>query len=595
MGKIGDLFVHLGLKKDGYTKGIDEAKKEIEGFGVSLGKVKAGALAVWAAIGAAVGKFVQDMITGTNRIGDAWNQATAQMKAGWDVFIQSVSNWDWGNFASRIREATAAAKELELTMDGLYEMTNSVNLQKAMQSDRIAQLQIDMRDQTKSEKERLAAVNEYKSIMEGIYAQTEDYYIGESRSAVAAWIAGTPLAEPLKGLEKDSKEYNQVLDGIIKDFSDFIVQYSNKNKELTNAIRVVTKGLPKMPEEPFFSTEKTRTGYQEQLNQWKRDNENYWEALEYIKTFNKEYGYDAVQFSDIYENLRNDESNGFVIQSLTNLYNAGSAYKRENRRIEGIANSIKSEIQKKNADRDAQIQIMEAQVQALTESVLYDIEQDIYSKFNENFSRMAGEESIRVSSEKIDLGKDLKVDQLKSPMDDFTSSTMDGIDAVTTLGGALANITGLMDEGAASWISYGANIIQTIGQAIPAISALTVAKEAEAQAAGKAAAAEAGSSVAGVPFAGPALAIAAITSVIAAIANIPKFADGGIVGGSSYYGDKILARLNSGELVLNQKQQASLLNKIDRPSQDVNITGRLIASGRDLVYVFNDYNRYKKQ
>lgn len=56
--------------------------------------------------------------------------------------------------------------------------------------------------------------------------------------------------------------------------------------------------------------------------------------------------------------------------------------------------------------------------------------------------------------------------------------------------------------------------------------------------------------------------IVAITSIIATIAStfasFPKFADGGIVGGSSYFGDKLLARVNSGELILNQKQQESL-------------------------------------
>lgn len=56
--------------------------------------------------------------------------------------------------------------------------------------------------------------------------------------------------------------------------------------------------------------------------------------------------------------------------------------------------------------------------------------------------------------------------------------------------------------------------------------------------------------------------IAAMASVAATIlgifASMPKFADGGIVGGSSYFGDKLLARVNSGELILNQKQQESL-------------------------------------
>ena len=30
MGKIGDLFVRLGLKKEGFSKGMEEAKQELE-------------------------------------------------------------------------------------------------------------------------------------------------------------------------------------------------------------------------------------------------------------------------------------------------------------------------------------------------------------------------------------------------------------------------------------------------------------------------------------------------------------------------------------------------------------------------------------
>lgn len=45
--------------------------------------------------------------------------------------------------------------------------------------------------------------------------------------------------------------------------------------------------------------------------------------------------------------------------------------------------------------------------------------------------------------------------------------------------------------------------------------------------------------------------------------GIGAFANGGVVGGNSYYGDKILARVNSGELILNQKQQRNLMGLIN--------------------------------
>lgn len=45
--------------------------------------------------------------------------------------------------------------------------------------------------------------------------------------------------------------------------------------------------------------------------------------------------------------------------------------------------------------------------------------------------------------------------------------------------------------------------------------------------------------------------------------NVPKFAEGGVVGGSSLYGDKILARVNSQELILNTDQQKRLYGMLD--------------------------------
>jgi len=52
------------------------------------------------------------------------------------------------------------------------------------------------------------------------------------------------------------------------------------------------------------------------------------------------------------------------------------------------------------------------------------------------------------------------------------------------------------------------------------------------------------------PFPLNLIAIAAgVAAVIAALAT--AFADGGTVMGSSFHGDKVLARLNAGEMVLN--------------------------------------------
>ena len=77
--------------------------------------------------------------------------------------------------------------------------------------------------------------------------------------------------------------------------------------------------------------------------------------------------------------------------------------------------------------------------------------------------------------------------------------------------------------------------------------------------------ADATASGAKLPFPYNLVAIAAgVAAVVAALASVSgAFAGGGIVGGSSPSGDKLLARVNSGEMILNGAQQSRLFNFIN--------------------------------
>ena len=57
--------------------------------------------------------------------------------------------------------------------------------------------------------------------------------------------------------------------------------------------------------------------------------------------------------------------------------------------------------------------------------------------------------------------------------------------------------------------------------------------------------------------------LAQLTAMINSVKSMGKFASGGIVGGSSTYGDRKFARVNSGEMILNKSQQTRLFNLID--------------------------------
>lgn len=86
----------------------------------------------------------------------------------------------------------------------------------------------------------------------------------------------------------------------------------------------------------------------------------------------------------------------------------------------------------------------------------------------------------------------------------------------------------------------------------------------------------------------------AIGAIMAAFAAIPKFAKGGIVGGSSTQGDKVLARLNSGEGVLTAEGLESLHDAANpRNARKVTVTGVLTGRGRDLMAVIDTETKYR--
>lgn len=200
-------------------------------------------------------------------------------------------------------------------------------------------------------------------------------------------------------------------------------------------------------------------------------------------------------------------------------------------------------------------------------------------------------------------GKNFKLPKFESPIkkkdidinEEYTKS-------LYAVGSIMSSLSGITNESTAAYLQWGAGVVSSIAQAIPAIRDLITAKQTEAVINGVTSATE-------TPVVGWLLAGAAVASVIAAMASIPKFATGGIVPGTSFTGDKVPALLNSGEMILNGSQQSNLFQMLNSglygslsqkiaPSagngnQPANVTFRI--HGRDLEGVLsNHYNQKSK-
>lgn len=260
--------------------------------------------------------------------------------------------------------------------------------------------------------------------------------------------------------------------------------------------------------------------------------------------------------------------------------------------------------------------------------------------YEEQLEKMKGATEEAAEEIKTDI-QDIKaeMEELPSAFDMFK----DGVGAVGSMVGALDNLKTIGEDLASvfngekdAWDSFmtvlnaGVGIMEAVIAVIEAINTLTeisavlkqknaiaAASEAAAVAAGgatqiatnTAVAATAGSAaaanaaegataagkhLAGIPVVGIGLAAAAIATMLgimlAAISSAKsagKFADGGIVGGSSFSGDNLTASVNSGELILNRSQQNVIASQLQGGAANIRVQG--FVKGHDILLAGSNY------
>ena len=150
----------------------------------------------------------------------------------------------------------------------------------------------------------------------------------------------------------------------------------------------------------------------------------------------------------------------------------------------------------------------------------------------------------------------------------------DGVSAIVTLINTLTEASrqhaaAKATEGATAAVAASAESADAA--ATSADTAMTEANTEATQentiAKGGEAVANATASGAKLPFPANVAAIAAgVAAVVSVLAATGCFASGGIVGGSSPSGDRLVARVNSGEMILNRTQQGNLFKMLNMPA-----------------------------
>ena len=175
------------------------------------------------------------------------------------------------------------------------------------------------------------------------------------------------------------------------------------------------------------------------------------------------------------------------------------------------------------------------------------------------------------------------------PEAEYYKKVSKGLNGVADVMGNLGRAVG---GTAGAWLEWGQSVLQAIAAAIPQITQLTQKQIAQGTANAYAGATGAGASVAPTPYIGPILAIAAIASVLAAMAAIPKYAEGGIAYGKTLgmFGEYANASTNP--------EVVAPLSKLRDLIEPAGGTGGEVVfhiAGRDLVGVLNKRSQVSRR
>ena len=581
---MADVITRFKVESGEYEAKVNKAKKSLndfensgkkaggslEGFANAMGlsTAKLGALGLAVTAGSAAVKVATDTFFASESNIDAWGRTVESVKGAYDVFIQSISNGDWSNFLTRLNEAIQGSRDL-------YDAFDRLGSIKANNAAAIALKQRDIQDL------RLRKQNgeNVDALLETATAELARLQSQEVEAGMAAGVKQMVNALPNSGLDEQISTAlaEELLKGGYYAFDKYAAQYSELKAKGTET--------------------KTRYG---------------------VGGMGGSYSYTESDFN--IENLSKQEQDLYKI--------AAAITERETTLQEGIANYATAVTQGSSALReefrnnrysqqggksggtggstkvtgltDAQIA---KNVADATEEMQRLIDQwieldDRAGSVNDVLLILNSENSLTEFAEEADEGLDNLIARMTETQNatkrltaewnamqaGFRNQAIDTtIGTVASLGDAIGGTTG-------SIIKLIAAQAQQVVQGISTIASMKAQEDAayaEMTAELGAAAASMMKAHSWIPFVGVAMGIGFVASMVAALMSLPKFAGGGLVGGTSYSGDTQLASVNSGELILNKAQQNSLANELQSGNtQPLRLSARM--SGTDILFAINN-------
>ena len=532
---MSDILTRLLLNTSDYDNKLKKAKGSTQIFASQIGSKAVAAVGKFAAgVGIAMGgvEAFNNVIQSSQTLGDKWNNTINACKGTVDVFFQSLATGNWDAFNQGLSGTISNMYKISALKDMLEDAKLTMGFDTKKFELEYVRLEGIIDDETKSKGEREAAFAEMEALIGRFKERVQKTAEGVAKTLVAEMNAKFGQNFTMDDLEKYIEEVNN-------EFLDTeTLQRLNKYKETLKlfdggkSYSLKEYGGLVLTKDQYIAMntelEKMRI-LQDDNNESRK---NMLAQLEYAK--------DLYRQGDEYFKRSLEKQN-----KIASLNKGGSAITTGGGKEKGAIKPV------------------------FTPVLSYDspiADKMVRAWFGEKFEPV--EIPIVIEEENIEeedlSGKWAERTEKIQKMNEALGST-------ASIFGSLGSIAGQAGD---DFLAATLNSMGSIAQMIMDLQALCTAQ-------GVASASK-------LPFPANLAAIATVVATIASVfSSLPKFADGGIVGGSSFFGDKLLARVNSGEMILNQGQQARLLNMTE--GSNVRVSGDVRLNGKDIYISLRNY------
>lgn len=582
---MADLVTRLLLNSSQFDNSIRQSTQQIQQF-QAVGRNITATVGKFAGIlGVAMGatEMFNRAVNSSRETQQDWNTVVGTAKTTVDNFFSSLYSGDWTVFENGILNAIGLAQRYTTALQNAR-MAMEIGETKAdrLEAER-NNFEYLITKKGISNGERTEAYNKYMELSKQEILERESksrYFWSQFQEILKSkGVTGIESAEQARKL------YEDLIDPSTQLYKD-LENYSTKKSEAKNSKRL---GMLMMSTGAGIGTEAL---------------DRYTKGVEELENVTDKSLENMLRFQNIFTSDISEQVKDLIDKSITFIDKAGTIKKDMSDATQDYKDALAE--QGKGTTTKTKTTELEAGTIAWINEQISKKQVEFNMALNTNDRIRIQKELDSFTNQKRTIELDLKynqpvttestvnpfdtsfkgLDKVESPFkkEDIKTNT-DYAQSLAAIASVMGSVTNMTSEGAAAWISWGANVITSVSSAIPAIQTLVAAQTAQAGTAAVASAAQ-------TPVVGWLLAGAAVASVLAAIASLPSFSEGGIFAGNNTIGDYNLARVNSGEMILNNRQQRNLFNMLD--SGKVNSIGAneifFKIKGTDLIGVLNNYN-----